>query len=981
MLSIDPSMNLFYWINSYISSSETHTNIICPNDLTAYQVTVQITQIGDYPLAGLPNSPKFCWVIQLLGNPHNGTSELYRCNGVADCHNTIESVPVDEHGCKRNTPKKCLGVRKDLIGEYVSQASVCDEKCDCASCSDEAHCYGQTFGMFCKSPDGAMVYIQPRYVCDGVKHCFDGRDEVLCRAGEVAVCKSMNFITMKDSRILTKENMCGPVGKYQVSILVCTDFRDQMNCSVPGVEPGTPASSPLVCNVNGYPTTISKRMVCGSVTRNKQLCDDGIDKMCRTPGWQCTLHKHQLCDGKLDCEGREDEIGNTCLYMIEDFTCTRKFMTGKKIPIKMPGEWVGDSIEDCENGDDEKDRKWYTKCGLGTLQLKSLSPSSCQGMVMLKCPGHPTALLRSDAACTNRNYCDNSLCIISRRNDKLGAEVWTTELGYKKNLGYCLPGLLSLFRHIEPCIVKEFYIGPKALYTTNTQLTLPINSQQPCEDIFGELYVYLSCTGSCAVSCPLKPLLEESCASSHSERFLTINTDHQLTRVVQGPNGTFTNNLFGCSNLRCVPYSQVCDLVDDCGDQSDEIRCENNFRCTTTKEFIAKSRRCDGVFDCQDFSDECNDDCTTTVKILPNVFLKVSAWVLGLVAVVLNIAVLVQGLQKFFKLETNRGRTNKAFVLVISFGDFLQGLFLLCVAVGDTFFNKSTCESQFEWLTKPLCPLLGIFSTIGSLISLHSMSLLSLIRMKGILSAEISGRTDLNRRYLVKLAFATLAILVLASFIAAVPVIPQLEDFFVRSVVYENNKYFVGSINKEASYKILQGYYGRFRSAAEGEEMKWEKLRYLVQDMYNDTSPTVKSLSFYATSGICLFNYFENIIVRVCSVPLILVKCCDVTVAMATMTCVTMVTMTCNHAPIYSLSLTHAHTHSLSLSLSLSLSFYRLYTSPKIPPYCTTNISHNSNNSLSYLKVWVPDTPGLGYITEIFGVSEAQLGPQRFRYS
>eukprot|EP00116_Pleurobrachia_bachei_P006244 sb/3466506/ len=233
-----------------------------------------------------------------------------------------------------------------------------------------------------------------------------------------------------------------------------------------------------------------------------------------------------------------------------------------------------------------------------------------------------------------------------------------------------------------------------------------------------------------------------------------------------------------------------------------------------------------------------------------------SAWGLGMVAVILNIIVLVQGFKKFFELETNRGRTNKALILVISFGDLLQGLFLLCAAVGDTFFNKSTCQSQFEWLTKPFCPLLGILSTIGSLISLYSMSLLSLIRLKGILSAQVSQKTDLERKYLGKLATATFLISVLASFIATLPVFSTLEDFFVRNVVYENNKYFVGSINKEANLKILQGYYGRFRSAAEGEEMEWEKLRFLVQDMYNDTSPTVKSLSFYATSGICLFNYF-----------------------------------------------------------------------------------------------------------------------------
>eukprot|EP00116_Pleurobrachia_bachei_P003846 sb/3464108/ len=481
-------------------------------------------------------------------------SDIYRCNGEADCVNTVENTPVDEFGCGSIwINKRCVNDWRmrpmQTVHIIVSERDLCDEKCYCSSCSDEAYCYGRTVGMFCKSrPKGPQIYLEPTYVCDGVKHCYDNKDEESCLSRKIAVCPYTNFKTMALERILVKENMCGPVNEYIESNLVCSDYRDQMNCSIKA-EPNTPASSPLVCNVNGYPTTISKRMVCGAITRNKQLCDDGIDKMCRTPGWQCTLHKHQLCDGKKDCAGGSDENGDTCSYMVEDFTCIRRYMTGEKTPIQIPNEWIGDGIEDCENGDDEQERKWYTKCGLGTLQLKSTSPSSCLGMVMLKCPGHPSALLRSDAACTDTNFCDNSLCLISRRNDKLGAEVWTTELGYKRSLLYCLPGLQSLSRHIEQCIVKEFYIGPKALYLTNTQLTLPTNNQQSCEDIFGELYVYLSCTGGCTTSCPLKPLLEAACASTHSERFLTINTNHQLTRAVQGPNGTFTNNIFGCSKL------------------------------------------------------------------------------------------------------------------------------------------------------------------------------------------------------------------------------------------------------------------------------------------------------------------------------------------------------------------------------------------------------------------------------------------------
>ena len=34
-----------------------------------------------------------------------------------------------------------------------------------------------------------------------------------------------------------------------------------------------------------------------------------------------------------------------------------------------------------------------------------------------------------------------------------------------------------------------------------------------------------------------------------------------------------------CDNSNCLDKSKVCDLVDDCGDGSDEDNCDNNFPC------------------------------------------------------------------------------------------------------------------------------------------------------------------------------------------------------------------------------------------------------------------------------------------------------------------------------------------------------------------------------------------------------------------
>lgn len=69
---------------------------------------------------------------------------------------------------------------------------------------------------------------------------------------------------------------------------------------------------------------------------------------------------------------------------------------------------------------------------------------------------------------------------------------------------------------------------------------------------------------------------------------------------------------FLCNNTRCIPKRFVCDLDDDCGDNSDEhSNCSqptcrpNEFTCHNQR-CVLTEWKCDGDNDCGDMSDEHN---------------------------------------------------------------------------------------------------------------------------------------------------------------------------------------------------------------------------------------------------------------------------------------------------------------------------------------------------------------------------------------
>ena len=420
---------------------------------------------------------------------------------------------------------------------------------------------------------------------------------------------------------------------------------------------------------------------------------------------------------------------------------------------------------------------------------------------------------------------------------------------------------------IDACHIEEFERPFGKVFGVSTMLNVS-NSMVECTEQFGEYYVFLSCMGLCLEStCPLPktPLKYDACPVQYPDRVYTLANNSYLTFVTRSDGGEYENDFFQCKNQKCVKYHQVCDLANDCGDMSDEINCTNHMICRNTrnetdtkKNLIAYSQKCDGIFDCFDLSDECNEDCRK--DILNNVFLKCSCWLLGILAFIFNGVTVINVAFSIKNCKTEGLLNTKVLICLIGFGDLLIGVYLIALSVFDSIiYRNSYCENQAKWLSGKACSVLGILSTTGSQLSLLAMTLLSVIRMAGILrSSNLAAPTRVNKRVLTKTVAMAIGIVFASVAIALIPLVPAFEDYFVQGIFYDPAyQVFIGFPNKVKHVNILKKYY-EYENKIIPENISWAEIGVMVDGMFtqDNTSLSRQAVHFYGNDGVCLFKYF-----------------------------------------------------------------------------------------------------------------------------
>ena len=694
-------------------------------------------------------------------------------------------------------------------------------------------------------------------VCDGKEHCPNGEDEANCTVikDTESSCRHVatgNFVPIHNFTRCTKVDKSAffePLHKFKYCELADVTLH-QTNCS-------DTSKVGMTCEINGYNSSVSKYLIC--FDDEIGACDDNIDAKCfKTQS--CKVHKHLLCDNKGDCDDFADETHQICSSKTKK-TCTRRF--GAKVELPIPKSWLRDGVRDCENGVDESEN-WPT-CGEGSTSryVSEDEVGSCENVYI--CTTGNQGYIELDRLCDGLESCgnENMVCLGSSRTEVLSTSVRTVDMGLTKILSFCVKGLDNLRQLENICVSEKFVFPDEEIFglNTKTSVIIPIKSST-CDHMFGELYVYTSCLGRCiGAICPLRNIPRyEVCPDQFPERVGTVVNSEYLIFLTKSYGSVYSNRYFVCDDkIKCIDYSKVCDLVYDCMDGSDEAECTNNFKCESTGKLIPKTSKCNGHIDCADLSDECNEQCSK--EILEGTFLKGLSWLIGILAITTNVVIVGNSLWTIRCCRTTVALFNRLFISIIALGDFFVGCYLFTIATYDTIiFNKGYCQKQISWITSLECSAIGIFSTIGSQLSLFSMTGLSIVRIYGIMnSMRIPGEITVMVR--VKTVATLFSLVLVSAVIAVVPVIQNFQNFYVNGVKFADGlKIFIGVPDKRTVFKVIEAYYGR----AKDYDLSWETLIQMIKDMfsrdkdYRDLTKKVDRVDFYGNDGVCLFKYFVH---------------------------------------------------------------------------------------------------------------------------
>ena len=897
---------------------------ICSDDSRFYQVCGLVPDVGFGSWQFKNNASHDPLCSYYICQPKSRASNIIKPMPIAG-HKVLE-----EYHCNQDERHKCLNGHINIglcnisfnqlcnpngnSGEMVETSKICDGVIDCNLGLDEMYC-NHSYGLTCVPPDPWLVWTYPQIwippgdLCYNYtfpdhqdmisSFCLDKVDWNATNCQGTSTCMTYDWDQSGNQKYKTRElfesQKCGPHARLR-QLAGCVDGRDQMNCTNRDIW--------FMCEhydeekATKYSVSLTDRVLCQEKLNN--LCVDNLNNMCERPQTNCPIHRHFRCDGYPNCELGLDE--KYCDEITTEINCVRKIRnrsieteslrSGQVFefqPIKLPIliDWVLDSIVDCENGEDENPDLWK-KCQYQTGKNQTIKHYTFKSQIYacnitFNCDSESKLIditkicdgyEKNDCSLGSQNNINTeTLCRVTRNKDNMIVKTMTN-IGRNEVYKYITPCLPGIARQAD---CKE-YILEESYGTIPIKIVAPRTRSVRCRNNFGETYVYAACLGLCLendITCPLEIFEVDSSAScAEMDRILTLTKDNKLTFVKEHQNkaggSVFVNReLFPCGNGRCVNYSEVCDLINNCGDNSDEKHCNNHFSCDDEKrEIILASQWCDGIVHCSNSKDECSSECPkqNEKRLITSVYLQTFAWFFGVSAIFLNAIVLIRNTMKLYA-KTDLVKTKLVVTILISlvaFGDFLLGLYMVLISIENARIHDQYCKKENEWLTSSRCEFFGVISTFGSQLSIGAITAVSLYRamaMRQIIPSR--GVRTHSKWFLLQLVIMVSLIALVSVLMAVLPSNPILRDeYFYNGYYIPATTLFLSPKKNEDFAKLLNlAFPGSLTSKNSADSNAIKSLlnrMFLFPKDGNNEVLEFSTLGFYGSSGSCIFKYFVD---------------------------------------------------------------------------------------------------------------------------
>nr|XP_026693920.1 G-protein coupled receptor GRL101-like [Ciona intestinalis] len=194
-----------------------------------------------------------------------------------------------------------------------------------------------------------------------------------------------------------------------------------------------------------------------------------------------------------------------------------------------------------------------------------------------------------------------------------------------------------------------------------------------------------------------------------------------------------------------ISSSRVCDGVVDCDDGSDEIEslCRGSRFYCLNKDPISVPRTTveDGIKDCSDGSDECPVNTTKSTifssqfEMIANPILSAIFWGMGVVSIFGNCLVIVTTIKRQVKAKTpsSTARINAWFITNLAMSDLLMGVYLLSISIQGAIFSGRYCYHDMEWRSGTLCSLMGATAVLATEASVFMMTIMTTHRLVSVM--------------------------------------------------------------------------------------------------------------------------------------------------------------------------------------------------------------------------------------------------------